>query len=137
MGIGRQGHPGIRDGKMSLEAFMAFSHALTTLRRDTIGKIDKALNKQNLEPCIALTTPYMLVLPFAIASSDLVAALPYRIALRFAMICNLTIFELPIPTKQWVISMLWSALSDQDEANCWLRNSIKQNNFPKDGSKMN
>jgi hypothetical protein len=61
---------------------------------DTIGKIDKALNKQNLEGRIALTTPYMLVLPFAIASSELVAGLPYRIALHFAMICNLTIFEL-------------------------------------------
>ncbi|WP_413173727.1 LysR family transcriptional regulator [Anabaena azotica] len=125
VGIGRQGHPGIRNGKMSLETFIAFSHALTTLRRDTIGEIDKALNEQNLERRIALTTPHMLVLPFAIASTDLVAALPYRIALRFAMICNLTIFELPIATEPWMISMLWSALSDQDEANRWLRNSIK------------
>jgi DNA-binding transcriptional LysR family regulator len=125
VGIGRQGHPGIRNGKMSLEAFMAFSHALTSLRRDTIGEIDKALNKQSLERRIALTTPHMLVLPFAIASSDLVAALPYRIAFRFAMICTLTIFELPIATEPWMISMLWSALNDQDEANRWLRNSIK------------
>jgi hypothetical protein len=48
----------------------------------------------------------MLVLPFAIASSDLVAGLPYRIALHFAMICNLTIFELSIRTKPWMILML-------------------------------
>jgi DNA-binding transcriptional LysR family regulator len=67
----------------------------------------------------------MMVLPFAIASSDMVAALPRRIALRLAAVCNLTIFELPIKTKPWMVSMLWSTLSDQDEANRWLRNAIK------------
>jgi hypothetical protein len=67
----------------------------------------------------------MMVLPFAIASSDLVAALPRRIALRLATVCNLTIFELPVKTKPWMVSMLWSTLSDQDEANRWLRHTIK------------
>jgi len=37
----------------------------------------------------------------------------------------LTIFELPVKTKPWMVSMLWSALSNQDEANRWLRCSIK------------
>jgi len=62
---------------------------------------------------------------FAIASSDLVAALPRRIALRLAPVCNLTIFELPFKTQPWMVSMLWSALSNQDEANRWVRNAIK------------
>jgi DNA-binding transcriptional LysR family regulator len=125
VGIARQGHPGLRHGTMSLETFTSLSHALTTLRRDTIGAIDIALNEQNLERRIALTTPHMLILPFAIASSDFVAALPLRIALRLATVCHLTIFELPVKTKPWMISLLWSALSDQDEANRWLRNAIK------------
>lgn len=63
--------------------------------------------------------------PQSIASSDLVAALLCRIALRLATVCNLTIFELPVKTKPWMVSMLWSALSDQDEANRWLRHAIK------------
>ncbi len=96
-----------------------------TLRRDTVGEIDRVLNEQNLERRIALTTPHMLFLPFVIASSDLVAAIPNRIALRLATVCDLTIFELPVKTKPWVVSMLWSALSDQDEANRWLRDVIK------------
>jgi DNA-binding transcriptional LysR family regulator len=125
VGIARQGHPAVQQGNMSLETFAQLSHALTTLRRDTTGAIDKALNEQNLERRIAFTTPHMMVLPFAIASSDLVAALPQRIALRLATICNLTIFELPIKTKPWMVSILWSTLSDQDEANRWLRDAIK------------
>ncbi|MBW4470623.1 MAG: LysR family transcriptional regulator [Stenomitos rutilans HA7619-LM2] len=125
VGIARQGHPELRQGTMSLETFTHLSHALTTLRRDTVGEIDQALSQRNLERRIALTTPHMLTLPFAIASSDLVAALPHRIALRLATVCNLTIFELPIKTKPWMVSMLWSALNDQDEANRWLRKAVK------------
>jgi DNA-binding transcriptional LysR family regulator len=125
VGIARRGHPAIQQGTMSLKAFAQFPHALTTLRRDTAGAIDKALNEQNLERRVAFTTPHMMVLPFAIASSDLVAALPQRIALRLATVCNLTVFELPVKTKPWMVSMLWSTLSDQDEANRWLRNTIK------------
>lgn len=67
----------------------------------------------------------MLTLPFEIAASDYVAAIPHRIALRLATVCNLTIFELPVTTKPWMVSMLWSTLSDRDEANHWLRNAIK------------
>lgn len=125
VGIARQGHPSLKHGTMSLEIFSHLSHALTTLRRDTTGEIDKALNEQSLERRITLTTPHMLVLPFAIASSDLVAALPHRIALQLVNVCHLTIFELPVKTKPWIVSMLWSALSAQDEANRWLRDAIK------------
>jgi DNA-binding transcriptional LysR family regulator len=125
VGVARQGHPALLQGTMSLEAFAQLPHALTTLRRDTTGAIDKALNEQSLERRIAFTTPHMMILPFAIASSDLVAALPQRIALRLATVCDLTIFELPIKTKPWAVSMLWSTLSDRDESNRWLRNEIK------------
>jgi DNA-binding transcriptional LysR family regulator len=125
VGIARQGHPALQQGPMSLETFAQLSHALTTLRRDTTGAIDKALNEQSLERRIAFTTPHMMILPFAIASSDLVSALPRRIALRLATVCDLTIFELPIKTKPWAVSILWSTLSDRDEANRWLRDTIK------------
>lgn len=125
VGIARQGHPDLKHGTMSLETFTHLSHALTTLRRDTTGEIDRILGEQNLERRIVLTTPHMLVLPFAIASSDFVAAIPSRIALRLASVCDLTIFELPVKTKPWMVSILWSALSDHDEANRWLRSAIK------------
>ncbi len=126
VGIARQGHPAVIQGTMSLESFSTLSHALTTLRRDTTGAIDKALQAQNLARRIALTTPHMLVLPFAIAASDLVAAVPSRLAQNFVKVCQLTTFELPVQTKPWLVSMLWSVLSEQDEAHRWLRHTIRQ-----------
>lgn len=125
VGIARQGHPDLSHGTMSLERFTQLSHALMTLRQDSTGEIDKVLSQQRLERRVTFTTPHVLILPFAIVTSDLVAAVPYRIALRLSAVCNLTIFELPIETKPWMVSMLWSVLSDQDEANQWLRTTIK------------
>jgi DNA-binding transcriptional LysR family regulator len=125
VGIARLGHPDIKHGTMDLETFASLSHALTTLRRDSIGAIDHALNEQNLARRIALTTPHMLILPCAIASSDLVAAVPHRLALQMAKIYHLRLFELPVKTKPWKVSMVWSKLSDRDEAVCWLRDAIR------------
>jgi DNA-binding transcriptional LysR family regulator len=89
VGIARQGHPSLKYGTMDLATFASLSHALTTLRRDSMGEIDKALNEQKLARRIALTTPHMLILPCAIASSDLVAAVPHRLALRMSDIYHL------------------------------------------------
>lgn len=125
VGIARRDHPALKDGAISLETFVQLFHGLSTLRRDTFGAIDEALFKLNKERRIALTTPHILTLPFAIAASDLVAAVPRRIALRLKDTCQLTLFELPVKTQPWMVSMLWSVLSDQDEANCWLRQTIK------------
>jgi len=125
VGIARHGHPDLRDGTMSLNRFTQLSHALATLRRDSTGAIDQALDDQNLYRRITLVTPHMLVLPFVIAASNLVAAVPRCLALNLTNACNLAIFELPVTTKPWTVSMLWSALSDHDEANQWLRHTIK------------
>jgi DNA-binding transcriptional LysR family regulator len=125
VGIARQGHPDIANGTISLEAFTRLSHVLTTLRRDRSGAVDRALQEQGLQRRIALITPQMLILPFAIAASDMIAAVPQRLAKTMAKTCNLTIFELPIETKPWKVSMLWSVLSDRDEAHQWLRSTIK------------
>ena len=125
VGIARHGHPDLHDGTMSLNRFTQLSHALATLRRDSTGVIDQALDDQNLYRRITLVTPHMLVLPFVIAASDLVAAVPHCLALNLTNACNLAIFELPVNTKPWTVSMLWSALSDHDEANQWLRHTIK------------
>lgn len=124
VGIARQGHPAIAS-VMSLETFASLPHALVTIRRDVIGEIDKILARHQLQRRIAVTIPHMLVLPAMIASSDLVAAVPHRIAAQLASLHQLELFELPVKTEAWTVSMIWSKLADQDSANSWLRQTIQ------------
>ena len=125
VGIARKGHPGLTNGSMSMETFAASPHALMTTRRDATGEIDKVLSRYNLERRVALTVPHMLVLPFIISSTDLISSVPQRIASRFASVSNLEIFELPVESDPWTVSMMWSTLTDKDCASVWLRETIK------------
>jgi DNA-binding transcriptional LysR family regulator len=125
VGICRHGHPVITQDSLAPEIFANLLHALFTIRQDEVGEIDKVLAQYNLKRRIVLTTPHLLVLPAIIASSDLVAAVPSRLVVSLVYQGALEIFELPVRTEPWMISMLWSKLTDQDQANCWLRQMLK------------
>lgn len=125
LGVCRLNHPALEDGKVSLEKFVAFPHALFTLRRDAVGIIDQLLAEQGLQRRVALTVPYWFALPTAIATSDLIAAIPSCLEQHFLRYYPLQVFELPIDVPHWTISMAWSKLSDRDAANLWLRQVIQ------------
>ncbi|MEB3357963.1 MAG: LysR family transcriptional regulator [Synechococcales bacterium] len=126
VGICRRNHPAIRDGSLTLEQFVELPHALFTLRRDEVGVIDRALAKQTLRRRIVLTTPYWLTLPAIIANSDLVAAVPTRMAHQFTTQGFVDTFEIPLALDSWAISMVWSQLTDQAPNCIWLRQAIEE-----------
>ncbi|ABA22415.1 transcriptional regulator, LysR family [Trichormus variabilis ATCC 29413] len=125
VGLCRRGHPVVTQENMTPETFACLPQALFTLRRDDIGEIDKVLAQYNLQRRVVLTTPHLLILPTVISSSDLVTVIPSRLVTPFAYKDTLEIFELPVKTEPWMISMLWSKLTDQDQASIWLRQMLK------------
>jgi DNA-binding transcriptional LysR family regulator len=125
IGIARKKHPAIKNKIISLETFANLSHVLVTLRQDATGEIDKILATHNLQRRIQLTTPHLLILPAIISSSDMIAAVPYRIGAYFSNLANIEIFELPLETQPWTVSMIWSQLTDKDDPNSWLRQTLK------------
>jgi DNA-binding transcriptional LysR family regulator len=125
VGIARKNHPALMRKTISLEVFANLAHALNTTRRDAIGEVDYVLTAHDLQRRIALTVPHMLALPSIIASTDLVAAIPSRMACYFSKLNDIEIFELPIEIPNWTVSMLWSKLNDKDDASCWLRQILQ------------
>lgn len=125
IGIARKKHPAIKNKLISLETFANLSHVLITLRQDATGEIDKILATHNLQRRIQLTTPHLLILPAIISSSDMIAAVPYRIGAHFSNLANIDVFELPLEIQPWTVSMMWSQLTDKDDANSWLRQTLK------------
>ncbi|MGL5836173.1 MAG: LysR family transcriptional regulator [Waterburya sp.] len=125
VGIARKNHPALIQKPITLDVFANLSHALHTIRRDEIGVIDRVLAKHNLQRRVALTVPHMLVLPSIIASTDLITVIPARMAQYFSRINEIEVFDLPINLDPWTISMLWSQLSDNDEAGRWLRQTLQ------------
>lgn len=125
VGIARKNHPALTQNTISLEVFANLSHALNTIRRDATGEVDRVLAIYHLQRRIALTVPHMLVLPSVIASTDLVASVPSRMANYFSGLNEIQFFELPVEIQPWTVSMLWSKLADKDDASCWLRQTLQ------------
>jgi DNA-binding transcriptional LysR family regulator len=124
VGIARRDHPAIED-VITLEAFANLPHVLVTVRRDTAGEVDRALAAHQLQRRVALTVPHMLVLPSVVASSDLISAVPSRMASYFSRADDIQVFRLPLEMQPWTVSMMWSKLTDQDDAIYWLRQTLQ------------
>jgi DNA-binding transcriptional LysR family regulator len=125
VGIARTNHPALLQAPLSLENFASLSHVLVTIRRDATGAVDRALAHHHLKRRIALAVPHLLVVPSIVASSDLVATIASRVAHYFAALDDFEVFDLPLELPSWAVSMMWSKLSDQDDANCWLRQTVQ------------
>jgi DNA-binding transcriptional LysR family regulator len=125
VGIARKNHPVLMQQPISLEAFANLPHALHTIRQDVTGEVDRALTEHGLQRRVALTVPHLLVLPSIIATTDLITAIPSRMAYYCSKLDEIEIFELPLELPTWTVSLLWSQLSDNDDANRWLRQTLQ------------
>jgi DNA-binding transcriptional LysR family regulator len=123
VGLVRADHPSLGNGAIDLPTFVALPHALVSVRRDERGAIDQVLARLGLRRRIALVVPYMLLLPSVLATSDLIAIVPERVA-KTILGPELRAFELPIETERWSVSMLWSPAARADQATSWLRGLI-------------
>ncbi len=124
VGIYRTNHPAM--SAMDLEHFVQFPHALFTLRRDATGVIDEALAEHGLKRRVLLTTPYWFILPAAIATSDMVTAVPTCFGRHLLNNYALSSFEIPLHIPSWPVSLVWHQLQDQDIGNRWLRDVIQR-----------
>jgi DNA-binding transcriptional LysR family regulator len=91
-----------------------------------MGEIDRILAGYDLRHRVAITVPHILVLLSIIAATDLIAAIPTRMAQYFSKVDEIKLFELPIEVPQWTVSLLWSQLSDKDDASSWLRETLQE-----------
>ncbi len=121
IGLARAGHPLL--SRLSARTYAAAAHALVSVRRDARGQLDRDLAALGLERRIALVVPHMLALPPVLVDSDLVAALPARVARRMTA-WDLQTFDLPLTTQPWQVAMLWRPSARLDQASRWLRSEV-------------
>ncbi len=122
-GIARTGHPALA-GDLDAAGFAALDHALYTTRRDASGAIDAALARLGLSRRVAVTVPFVSLLPPLVAASDLVAAVPVRAAEAFGD-ARVGVFPIPLDLAAWTLQMLWSPLARRDNGSAWLRETLQ------------
>jgi DNA-binding transcriptional LysR family regulator len=124
IGIARHGHPALRDGAVTLQAYLSHPHALFTIGADLQGEIDAVLARSGRSRQVVLGVAHLLTLPALLAGTDLLAAVPSRLAPALAAGMVAT-FALPVPTETWRLTMLWNPATRRDPARAWLRGLVR------------
>ncbi len=118
---GRAGHPRLAR-RPTLAQFCALEHVVVSLAGGGFsGPTDEALAAQGLARRVVLSVPHFLFMMSVLASTDLVAMLPERLA-RGAS--GLRVVEAPVEVPGYEMAMLWHERRHRDPAHRWLREQI-------------
>lgn len=122
----RRDHPALLEagGKLTLEAFLAQRHILITQTGLGLSDLDEALADRGLTRQISVLTRHYQLPRQLVAESNMIAALPARIARYQARHLGLAVLEPPLDLADFEIGIAWGALDHHDPAHRWLRERI-------------
>jgi DNA-binding transcriptional LysR family regulator len=115
----RRKHPGV-GARLTLEKFCSLEHILVSVRGSGLSaRIDEALAKLGRKRRARLAVPHFLLVPEIVARSDMISALPERLARGYAN--KLRIFELPLEIEGFTVGQIWHERNQREPAQLWLR----------------
>jgi DNA-binding transcriptional LysR family regulator len=117
---GRAGHPGLKR-RPTLAQFCKLEHVIVSTDGGGFHAVtDEVLAEAGLARRVVLSVPHFLFMMKVLASTDLVAMLPSRLAETPA----LRTVEPPVEVPGYEMAMLWHERSHRDPALQWLRGYI-------------
>jgi DNA-binding transcriptional LysR family regulator len=120
----RKTHPLAKPEKMNLESFSDAQHVQVLATGTGHGRVDDALEKQNVRRNVRLTVPHFVSLGDVLKHSNLIATVPYRFAQRILKPFDLAMLELPIDIDESGIHQFWHGRLHRDPGHQWLRKCI-------------
>jgi DNA-binding transcriptional LysR family regulator len=118
--IARVGHPVARSG-VPLDTFIALPHARMMVSDDPFDAVDDELGKLGLGRHIAFAIENFYALAVAVASSDLIAVVPARVAAALAERERISAHPLPIELTPQPLCVAMCRDRESDAALRWLR----------------
>ena len=125
VGVARRGHP-VLAGEMTLEAFCALDHVAIEPAEASMYRavLDDALGAVGRTRRIAVSKAGFHGIPYLLEASDLIAALPARLAALFAGNFDLATFEIPLQLAPLDIRMMWHPSTQDSAPHTWLREQV-------------
>jgi DNA-binding transcriptional LysR family regulator len=118
----RRKHPDV-GAHLTLDGFCSLEHILVSVRGSGFSaRIDDALAKLGRKRRTRLAVPHFLLVPEIVARSDMISALPERLARGNAS--KLRIFELPLEIEGFTVGQIWHERNQREPAQLWLREML-------------
>lgn len=119
IGIARAGHP-LFDAPITPERLCTWGHVVFARRRGRSSPADEALAACGLSRRVSVIVPGFPAVIAVASASDLLGLVPRSACLALPGY-EITLFELPIPMPELVISQMWHPRMDADAGHRWLR----------------
>jgi DNA-binding transcriptional LysR family regulator len=119
-------NPRLRDGRLTTDDLAALPHAAARFPDSGSDPAAMALLRQGIAANVVLTTGGWLTLPFLVAGTDLVAAVPERLARRTGAAAGVMIVEPPLGIMELVEAAWWHPLHATDLPLTWLRGIVAE-----------
>ena len=117
----RAGHPLARGEAFALEQFGAADHLCVVTPGTGHGRVDELLARSGVRRRVRLTVPHFVAIGHILASTDLIATVPERLAQRLAGVHGLEAVPHPADLPEASIAVYWHAKANTDAGNRWLR----------------
>jgi DNA-binding transcriptional LysR family regulator len=117
-------NPRLRDGGLTLADLAALPHAAATFPHPEANAVETALYRHGITPDVVITTAGWLALPFLVAGTDLVAAMPERLARQLSAAGGITVIEPPFGSIELTECAWWHPTHTTDPALTWLRSVV-------------
>jgi DNA-binding transcriptional LysR family regulator len=117
-------NPGLRDGGLTIGKLAALPHAAARLPQAELATA--AMERLGVPPNVVVTTGSWTSLPFLVTGTDLVAAVPERIARQLAPAAGITIADPPFETAELIETAWWHPMRATDPALTWLRATLHE-----------
>jgi DNA-binding transcriptional LysR family regulator len=120
--IAKRNHPLI-GRNLTTDLFCKLSHVRTMVHRqsDSGQVIDEAVEALGTRLNISLLVQEVLSVPYIVASSNLIAAVPARLARTFASHLPLTVHRLPLSVPEQSIALYWHERTHRSAPHEWFR----------------
>jgi len=123
VGVVRQGHP-LTGGELTAARYRAAQHVVVSRSGAEDGAVDQPFLPPELRRRgTTIVGGFSAALSLA-RLSDLVATVPERHTANLR--AGLHSFDLPGPTRDFAVSMLWHPRMDRDPAHRWLRGCLRE-----------
>jgi DNA-binding transcriptional LysR family regulator len=120
----RRDHPGV-GARLTLEKFCSLDHILVSVRGSGFSaRIDEALAALGRKRHARLAVPHFLLVPEIVARSDMISALPERLARGHAN--KLRIYEPPLKIDGFIVGQIWHERNQREPAQLWLREVLRE-----------
>lgn len=100
-------------------SFNLGSRVNASIERDTLAGTGLAQNDQFL-------IPEFTTIPYMVAATGCIAAIPLSLARPFQDMLPIRIFEPPVAFPPLKIIMAWTKASDRDASQCWFRQQVRE-----------